>query len=325
MNDLRATEFAIVGAGAIGSILGAHLVRAGHAVTLYARGARLQRLACDGIRIRGLVEFAVPVVASDRPEELRSAQVLIVATKAIDTRATLARFRNATPECVLSIQNGVLKNDLLSAAFGRERVLGALANTSGEMQPDGAVLFTRNVNLLVGELDGRVSTRAQQIATALDTAGVRATAATDVVVQEWSKYVGWVGLIAAALVTRANSWRYLCDPGSALLVVRLVRELAAIARAERVELSDDSVLPVVSLSSDDEHAAVARVVAIGEGFRARAPEHRISALQDLLAGRPLELEETLGDALRRADEHGVHAPLLRTFVPLLGAIERTAR
>lgn len=325
MSRGRSTGYAIVGAGAIGSILGAHLARAGHDVTLYARGARLERVARDGLRIRGLAEFVVPVSASDVPEDLRRADVLIVATKAIDTRAALARFRGAELGSVLSIQNGVLKDELLAEAFGRERVLGALANTSGELEPDGGVLFTRNVNLLVGELDGSESVRAQAIARELDAAGVRASAAPDVVVQEWSKFVAWVGLVAAALVTRAVSWKYLSDPGSALLVVRLVREMAAVARAEGIAPSDASVLPVATLSQGDERDAVARLVQIGADFRVRAPDHRISALQDLLAGRPLELEETVGDAVRRAAARGVHAPLLTAFAPLLAAIERTAR
>lgn len=322
MSDPRAPEFAIVGAGAIGSILGAHLARAGYRVTLFARGARLEWLEREALRIRGLEEFVVRVPVSGRPEELRAADVLIVATKAIDTRATLARFRGAAIGAAFSIQNGVLKNDLLAEAFGRARVLGALANTSGELEPDGTVLFTRNVNLLVGEIDGAASARAAGIARTIDAAGVRSAAVADVLAHEWSKFVAWIGLVAAALVTRAPSWRYLSDPDSALLVVRLLREMAELAEAARIPLTDDSILPVRRLARADEHEAVSHIVRVGLDYRERAPEHRISALQDLLAGRPLELEETFGDALRRAEAHALRVPLLRTFAPLLGAVQR---
>ena len=67
----------------------------------------------------------------------------------------------------LSIQNGPLKNEILVEAFGGERVLGALADTSGELLPDGAVLFTRNVSIFVGELAGGDSARAGRLAAAL--------------------------------------------------------------------------------------------------------------------------------------------------------------
>jgi len=88
----------------------------------------------------------------------------------------LAALRHAHFGVTLSIQNGPLKNEILTEVFGPARVLGALADTSGELLSDGTVLFTRNVNILVGELGGAESERAQRLARALDTAGVRAEA-----------------------------------------------------------------------------------------------------------------------------------------------------
>ena len=79
----------------------------------------------------------------------------------------MARPSNAA----FSIQNGVFKNEALIAAFGSERVLGSLANTSGELLASGEVLFTRNVDLQVGELAGGLSPRALAIAAANRCAG----------------------------------------------------------------------------------------------------------------------------------------------------------
>ena len=110
------------------------------------------------------------------PALLHSADTLIVATKTPGTMQALAALRHADFGVTLSIQNGPLKNEILTEVFGAARVLGALADTSGELLSDGAVLFTRNVNILVGELGGGESPRAQRLARALDTAGVRAAA-----------------------------------------------------------------------------------------------------------------------------------------------------
>src|SRR5271170_751600 len=133
-------EFAILGAGAMGSIVGAHLARAGHSVVMLARGGRAQQLRKAGLSIRGLSEFTVPVRTVSEPASLAGAGALIVAVKTPGTAAALAALRHAHFDVTLSIQNGPLKNELLVQAFGAERVLGALANTSGELLPGGEVL-----------------------------------------------------------------------------------------------------------------------------------------------------------------------------------------
>ena len=309
----------------MGSIVGAHLARAGHRVAMLARGERADELERRGLRIHGLTEFSTPVHTIRDPATLESAAALIVATKTPGTAAALATLRSARFDVTLSIQNGPLKNELLSAAFGAERVLGALADTSGELMPDGQVLFTRNVNILIGELDGTDSTRARGLARTIDASGVRATATREIVTLEWSKFCVWAGLMALSVATRAETWKYLSDPDSALLLVRLVREMGTLARALGISLSDQAVLPAARLCALPESAAVALILEAGGGYRASVPQHRMSSLQDLLAGRPLEVHETLGYAHERALALGLNLPLLATFRALVAAIDRTRR
>jgi 2-dehydropantoate 2-reductase len=316
-------DFAILGAGAIGSILGAHLARAGHRVAMLARGARAACLEQHGLVIHGLAEFTAAVHTLRDPRALRAAGTLIVATKTPGTAAALEPLRRAQFDVTLSIQNGPLKNELLAAAFGAERVLGALADTSGELLPSGEVLFTRNVCLYVGELGGGGSARAEHLARVLDSAGVRAAATPEIQTLEWSKFCGWVGLKALSVTTRAHTWRFLSDPDAALLVTRLVREMGALARALGIRISDRAVLPAATLCAGPESDAVAIVMRIGADYRRNAPTHRMSALQDVEAGRPLEVHETLGYACAKAREHGLDLPLLTAFTLLIAAIDRT--
>lgn len=313
-------RWAVLGAGAMGTIVGAHLARAGHDVTMLARGERLARIRAQGLRLRGLAEFTVPVRASDDPAALGAVDVLVVTTKAIGTAAALAPFAGVRVGAAFSVQNGVAKNGFLARACGADAVLGALANTSGELEADGTVLFTRNENLMIGEPAGDLGDRAPRIAAALDAAGVRTTAVRDIASHEWSKFAAWIPLVVLALTLRTVSWRYLVDPGAMRALLGVLREVAALAAAEGVVLNDDGILPVATLCREPEPAAVARLVAYGERFRVHAPEHRISTLQDLLAGRPLELAETFGDALARARAHSLPMPRLETLAPLLDAI-----
>ncbi|MGH8306578.1 MAG: ketopantoate reductase family protein, partial [Steroidobacteraceae bacterium] len=314
-------EFAILGAGAMGSIVGAHLARAGHRVAMLARGSRASDIEEHGLRIRGLAEFAVPVHTLREPASLGAAGALIVATKTPGTAAALATLRHARFGVTLSIQNGPLKNELLTEAFGADRVLGALADTSGELLAGGEVLFTRNVSLLIGELTGADTPRARELAHTIDASGVRAAATPDIVTLEWSKFCGWVGLVALSVSTRAETWRYLLDADAALVLARLVREMGVLAGALGVKLSDRAILPAASLCSLPESAAVELIMKAGREYHAGAPQHRMSALQDLLAGRPLEVTETLGYAHAKAIELGLRLPLLAGFRHLLAAID----
>lgn len=316
-------EFAIVGAGALGSILAAHLVRSGRSVVLLARGARAKHVQKHGLRINGLSDIATPVTVLADPSQLREAGTLVIATKTPGSEQTMESLRHVQVDHAFSMQNGVMKDDLLVQTFGRERTLGALADTSGELLASGDVLFTRNVNLFVGELDGTMSDAARGIVKVIDDAGIRATLVPDVVSREWSKFVCWIAFASLALTTRVPTWRYTSDPDSALLMVRLIREVASLAQSLGVPLTEDrALLPIRTILDASEADAVAAVRQAGAFYQANAPEHRISTLQDLLAGRPLEIHETLGYALRKAQELNLSMPLLSSFYALVSAIDR---
>jgi 2-dehydropantoate 2-reductase len=318
-------EFAILGAGAMGSILGAHLARAGHSVALLARGRRAEQVRREGLRISGLARFAAPLHVVDEPARLREAQVLIVATKAIGTAESLKALAHARIDYAFSVQNGVLKNELLAAAFGPDHVLGALANMSGELLPAGEVLFTRNVCLQIGALGGAIPEAVRNLAQTIDSSGVRSAAVADIAAREWSKFAAWVGMAGVSITTRAVTWKYLVDPDAALVLVRLIREVRELAARAGVTFTDDVVFPVATLCTGTENAAVRLLNDIGTHFRDHSPEHRLSAHQDIDAGRPLEVEETLGHAARTALRMELSLPLLDAVYRIAAAIDRTSR
>ena len=291
-------------------------------MAMLARGRRADQIRTEGLRITGLTELAIPVPTLTNVGDLKSVGVLIVATKTPGTASALASLHHVDVEAALSIQNGTLKDELLAETFGEERVLGALADTSGELLADGVVLFTRNVNILLGEPSGESSLRAQRIAGNIDASGVRAAAVANIRSLEWSKFAAWVGLVALSVTTRAATWRYLSDPGSALVLARLVREMGELMRALKIELTDESVLPVATLCRGNEATAVAAVMRVGREFELKAPGHRMSSLQDLEAGRPLEIHETLGYALQKAAQNGLALPLVETFYHVVSAVDR---
>jgi 2-dehydropantoate 2-reductase len=101
--------------------------------------------------------------------------------------------------------------------------------------------------------------------------------------------------------------------------------MGVLARALGIGLSDRSILPVASLCAGPEAQAVAAIMRAGGEYRANAPGHRMSSLQDLEAGRPLEVNETLGYASARARELGLTLPLLEGFALLIAGLDRAQR
>jgi 2-dehydropantoate 2-reductase len=315
-------DFAILGAGAIGSIIGAHLVRAGHSVVMLVRPRRAGQIQADGLRIRGISEFSVDVPTLSDFSQLRSAEVLIMAMKMPGSEQAFASLRHVETNAALSIQNSPLKDELLINVFGPHRVLGALADTSGEMLADGEVLFTRNNNLYVGPLAGGADLQANRIAAVLKAAGVRAAASANIKELEWSKFAAWIGLMAVSVTTREATWRYLSDPDSARVVARLIREIGGLVSRLGIELSDESVLPVASICRDTEQTAVDAINHIGRQYERSAPQHRMSSLQDLEARRSLEIHETLGYAIQKAAQVQLELPMTESYYRLIAAIDR---
>ncbi|HET7811590.1 MAG TPA: 2-dehydropantoate 2-reductase [Steroidobacteraceae bacterium] len=305
-------KFAILGAGALGTILGAHLSRAGHEVAMIVRGERARILQRQGLVLNGLSAIKARPTVIDDPHKLRDANTLIIATKAIDSARALETLRHVQIDNALSVQNGVLKNELLAAVFGYSRVLGAMADFSGELLANGEVKFTRNVCLHIGEEKGGSSPRVDELVAAIDAAGVRCAAASNIRTREWSKYAGWIAQFPLAVLTRQITWKFLMDERSAGVILRIVREAAQLAAAMNIELTDMPPLPVPSIAHASDEKAVQIIREIGQKFLDTSPEHRMSAQQDVLRGSRLEYEETLGYALAKAREFGVPMPTLDT-------------
>ena len=318
-------DFVIVGAGALGSILGAQLSQAGHSVVMLARGARAAALRRDGIRLHGLVDRQVPCTVATDPSAIKAADVVILAVKTLTHEAAAQSLAHLQVDMVLSVANGVLKNQQLINAFGEAHVLGCMADVSGELQADGRVLFTRNMCLHIGELHQPSSARCKALVRALSASGINATVAADIRSVEWSKFVGWCPFMGLSVLSRSASAEFLSDPDHAAVLVTAVREMYSLATALGIKVEGTSPLPVVSIATGTEADGVACVLQIGARMREHSPEHRMSALQDLLRGTPLEVEATLGHAVVLGRQHDIAMPTINTLYRLVAGVDRHNR
>jgi ketopantoate reductase len=115
------------------------------------------------------------------------------------------------------------------------------------------------------------------------------------------------------------------DPDLALVLAKLMREMGVLAAARRIPLTNQSQLPVATIIHGSETEAAAVIQACGRELQIKAPGHRMSGLQDLDAGRALEVEETLGYAVREAARLRLSLPNVATAYSLVAGIDRIRR
>ena len=161
-------RIAIVGAGGVGGYFGGRLAAAGADITFLARGAHLSAMRADGLRIESeLGDARVSVRAEDDPAAIGPVDLVILAVKLWDTADAvrqIAPFVSAET-AVLSLQNGVAKDDILRAAFGADRTIGALCYIGAVIAGPGVIKHSGTVQrIVVGEFDGLTSTRVEAFA-----------------------------------------------------------------------------------------------------------------------------------------------------------------
>jgi 2-dehydropantoate 2-reductase len=319
-------KIVILGAGALGSLFGAHLARTGEDVTLIAREARAKSIQEHGVSITGMANLTVPVHVTARPQELQRADVLLVAVKTYDMEMALTSVAHLEVDSVLSVQNGLIKNEQLARRFGWEKTLGAAAHVSAEVLPTGTVRFTANEWFSIGEFPEGTSARVEALVAALARAGIRAEASGQMASVEWTKYVVNISWMALSALSRMETYRMFKHPDLAWMAAKLTREVAQIPAKLGIPLLDKGAFSAKTLSEAPFEAAVANFLHVGERMEAQgATTHKVSILQDLERGRRLEFEAMFGYAVRKGAEVGVSLPTVDICYRLIKGIAESMR
>ncbi len=330
---------ALVGAGALGQIFAALLARSGGAATLLATPHTAARLLGAGrIRLRGAVTDDIAVAPAPagpgrvavvtEAAHLPPGAGLIFLTKGHQLPGAITTVRAAWPApgddaaWATGFQNGVATDGLLAAAFGAGRVVGGATILSGERRPDGEVLVTGLGATYLGELVGGTSPRIAGAIGALARAGIPAEAPADIRSVLWSKACNAAGVFGVSVLTRTIAPHIFAEPNFLRAYLALVRETAAIGAAQGSAVGNyPSFPPIATFVARPEAETLA---AIPPGPLPRGGSLP-SMTQDLLGGRPIEVEAVFGDLVERAAQVGVAVPHLTLVRDLLRGLDRLAR
>jgi 2-dehydropantoate 2-reductase len=287
----------IVGAGAIGGLLGTRLALSGRCeLSVLARGVTLAALQAHGWRLR-LADQALsaPARACEHAQALGPQDLVIIAVKGHALPAVAAQLGPllGPDTAVLPAMNGVPwwfcqgvsavgaqplasidPGGTIARAVAAPRVLGCVLHVSAACTAPGVVAHQRGHGIIVGEPDGRLSERVRAVGDLLLQAGFEATLSTDIRKDIWYKLWGNLTMNPLSALTGATVDRLLDDP--------LVRTLCSDAMREAAEVGQHLGCDLAQ-SPDDRHAITRRLGAF-----------KTSMLQDAQAGRPLELDAIVG-------------------------------
>ena len=304
----------VAGAGAIGGYIGARLARVGADVVLFARGPHLNAMQTRGLRVKSSDgDFEVrPEVTGDL-KSIGTADVVFLGVKAHGLTAlapTLAPLLG--PETVVvSTQNGIPwwyfqghggeldglrlervdPGGVIASAIEPRRVVGSLAYFATDVAEPGVIHHTEGNRISFGEPDGSKSERAKAIADALIAAGFRCPVTVRFRHEIWVKLLGNVAFNPISALTGGTLEELARHPDTSTVVREIMRETEAVAGKLGIEMP---------ISIDQRMAGAEKVGA-----------HKTSMLQDLEAGRPLELEAVVGAVVELGDRLGVPMPATR--------------
>ena len=319
-------KFLIAGAGAIGAYIGARMAHSGLDVTLFARGPHLRAMQENGVQVKSAEgDFvAWPAIAASL-EEVRPVDVVFLGVKAHGLPQLAPHLTSVLgPDTtVVSTQNGIPwwyfqgfggeweglrlervdPGGVISAAIEARRVVGSIVYFSTEIISPGVIQHIEGNRISLGEPDGSRSERVRKIAEALIASGLRCPISARLRHEIWVKVLGNASLNPVSALTRATIVQMVRDPGVCSVIRNIMQEVEAVSHKLGMEL------PV----SIDQRIAGAEKVG----------EHKTSMLQDLEAGRPMELEALVGAVVELGERVGLPMTCTRTVYNCTKLLERS--
>ncbi|MFC7459577.1 ketopantoate reductase family protein [Hydrogenophaga defluvii] len=291
---------AVIGAGAVGCFYGGMLARAGHAVTLIGRAQHVQVFERDGLRMQTLsFDEQVPVAASTEAAAVAGADVVLFAVKSPDTEATGEQMRPhlKAGALVLCLQNGVDNAERLRAVLPGVDVAAAVVYVATEMAGPGHLRHHGR-----GELVIEPSAGSARLAQALMAAGVPTEISDNVRGSLWVKLILNCAYNALCALGKLPYGPLVERPGVRDVMADVVAECRAVAAADGVTLPGDVDLAVRRIAET-------------------MPTQHSSTAQDLMRGKPTEIDHLNGYVMRRGAALGVPTPANRVLWTLVKLAE----
>jgi 2-dehydropantoate 2-reductase len=303
-------RIAVMGAGAVGAYFGAKLSASGNNVIFLARGAHLDALRRDGLRVdspAGNLRIQNALFTND-PGEVAAVDLILFCVKSYDTDAAVGALApmmgHATT--ILSLQNGVDNADKIAACWGETRTLAGVVYLGSQLVGPGMIKHSAGGRIVFGELDGSVGDRTKTIEQALTAAQIPCEISKYIRNAQWRKLLWNAPLCAISCLTRTTVKEIIESDSLRRLAVDCMNEVREAARTQNVDLEPELLDETLNFSKT-----------LGN--------FKPSMLQDLEARKPLEYEAFNGIVVRLLRQAGAAAPVNQVFYGTLEYLDKKIR
>jgi 2-dehydropantoate 2-reductase len=286
----------VMGTGGTGGYFGAKLARAGEDVTFVARGAHLEAIRSQGLRVKSAIdgEWVVQAPVVERLDGLPPADLVLFCVKSFDTDIAGEAIKPVVGPGtgVLPVQNGVDNEERLERILGPGHVMGGVAQVLATIEAPGVVSHRFLGRIVFGEMDGLPSERARAFLQACERAGIQAEISANMLRALWEKYVFIAAHAGMTALTRSPAGVVRAVPETRAMYRLILGEMVALGNAAGAGL--DAGLADTAMGMLDN---------LGAAFTS-------SLHHDLAEGKRLELEALHGHAVRLGERHGIPTPML---------------
>ena len=309
--DLTSMKIAVIGTGGVGGYFGGKIAHAGYDVTFVARGEHLKAIQKNGLTIKSVSgNFSVnPAKVTDNLGELKDANFIILGVKAWQVTEIARALRNVIhgKAAILTLQNGVLAAEELSAELGKHHVVNGVCRIFCKIESPGIISHMGiEPSILFGETNNEKSERILLLKEIFDKSGVKSRVVDDIEAELWKKFI-YICVSGLLAVTRSTFGE--------------IRELKE-TRALMFELFEEIYALSQKMGIHIEHEVVAKTVAFIDTF---SHDATASLTRDVWEGKPSEIEYQNGTVVRLGEKHGVHTPVNRFIYNCILPMERRVR
>jgi 2-dehydropantoate 2-reductase len=300
-------KIVIYGAGGVGAFFGGLLARGGQDVHFVARGAQLDALRLQGLRIDSLLLGQVqlgPLQAHSRASTIGRAGLVLVCVKAHQTESILDDLASVVDDdtVIVTMQNGVDSDEVMAARFGRAGVVPAVVYVGATLDAPGMVTHVAGGTIVIGARPGVDASRLPTVRDALAESGQPIRISDDIQRERWAKLIWNASFNTVSAVAMREPRDLLAVPETRPLLIGIMREVVLVAQAHGIPLVESDIDQQI-------------------GWTERATAVRTSMMVDRERGRAMETEALVGVIVRLGRAHGVPTPFSEALYGLLKAIE----
>ena len=288
-------KVAVVGAGGTGAYYGGALAKAGHDVTFIARGSHLDAINKSGLQLNTVLlgDFHLDSPATDDMSSIDPVDLVIFAVKSWGTETAIADMAGLVGNntLIISTQNGIDRERLLSDAFGKEHVLGCTATVSSMITSPGVVTQAGGPgSLVVGALTEGQSARVNDLATQCVAAGIAAETHENIELAIWEKFTFICALSGMTALTRKPIGEIFAQESTTQMYLQVLSEVAEVGRASGIPLPQSIAADLLATT------------------QAREPFIIGSMGHDLIANNPIEISLLNARVVELGTKHNIKTP-----------------